>query len=52
MIDVRGLEERFLRYVRIDTQSDEGSKSAPSTAKQLDLQRILADELVGIGAED
>jgi len=52
MIDVRGLEERFLRYVRIDTQSDEGSNSAPSTDRQLDLQRILADELVGIGAED
>jgi len=46
------LEERFLRYVRIDTQSDEESKSAPSTAKQLDLQRVLADELKTLGAQD
>jgi len=46
------LEERFLRYVVIDTQSDEESKSAPSTGKQLDLQRILADELVALGADD
>ncbi len=52
MIDIDDLEERFLRYVVVDTQSDEESKSAPSTAKQLDLQRILADELVAIGAED
>src|SRR3954464_3367912 len=37
--------ERFLRYVRIDTQSDEDSQTYPSTAKQLDLLRLLADEL-------
>ena len=52
MIDIHDLEERFLRYVVIDTQSDEDSKRAPSTDKQLDLQRVLADELVVIGAED
>ena len=52
MIDRHELEERFLRYVVIDTQSDEDSKSAPSTDKQLDLQRVLADELVTLGAED
>jgi len=46
------LEERFLRYVRIDTQSNEESKTAPSTAKQLDLQRVLADELKTLGAQD
>ncbi|HDL85054.1 MAG TPA: peptidase T [Candidatus Acetothermia bacterium] len=46
------LEERFLRYVRIATQSDEESKTAPSTAKQLDLQRVLADELETLGAQD
>ena len=37
----------FLRYVRIDTQSDEDSETYPSTAKQLDLLRLLVDELRG-----
>ena len=44
--------ERFLRYVRFDTQSDEDSTSYPSTAKQLDLLRVLADELKAIGVAD
>src|SRR5215813_8055097 len=46
------LEERFLRYVRIDTQSDEKSTTSPSTEKQYDLLRLLEDELKAIGAED
>jgi tripeptide aminopeptidase len=41
--------ERFLRYVRIDTQSDPESVSVPSTEKQKDLSRLLADELREIG---
>jgi tripeptide aminopeptidase len=44
--------ERFLRYVRIDTQSEEDSEEYPSTAKQLDLLRLLADELKAIGLTD
>ncbi len=44
--------ERFLRYVRIDTQSQEGSPAYPSTAKQLDLSRLLAEELRGMGLAD
>ena len=48
----RGLLERFLRYVRIDTQAEEDSSTYPSTAKQLDLSRILADELRELGLED
>jgi tripeptide aminopeptidase len=44
--------ERFLRYVRIDTQSDEDSEMYPSTAKQLDLLRLLRDELEEIGLAD
>ncbi len=44
--------ERFLRYARIDTQSDEDSESYPSTAKQLDLLRLLAGELEELGLED
>jgi tripeptide aminopeptidase len=44
--------ERFLRYVAFDTQSDESSPTYPSTAKQLDLLRVLVDELKGIGLAD
>jgi len=44
--------ERFLRYVRMDTQSDENSESYPSTPGQLDLGRILVDELKTIGLQD
>ena len=44
--------ERFLRYVRIDTQSDEDSETYPSTEKQLDLLRLLRDELEDVGLVD
>jgi tripeptide aminopeptidase len=43
---------RVLRYVRIDTQSDADSDAYPSTAKQLDLLRLLLDELKEIGLDD
>ena len=46
------LLDRFLRYVRIDTQSDESSPTSPSTAKQLDLLRLLEAELREIGCVD
>ena len=46
------LLERFLRYVQVDTQSDEGSQASPSTEKQKDLARILVDELKALGCED
>jgi tripeptide aminopeptidase len=44
--------ERFLRYVRIDTRSDEDSDTYPSTPGQLDLLRLLCDELEQIGLAD
>ena len=44
--------ERFLRYVRVGTQSARGSRSRPSTPGQLDLQRILLAELHGLGLDD
>ncbi len=47
-----GVLERFLRYVRVDTQSQEGVSGSPSTAKQLDLSRLLAGELRGLGLGD
>lgn len=46
------LLERFLRYVRIDTQADETSHSVPSTAKQLDLSRLLVHECEELGLKD
>ncbi len=44
--------ERFLRYVRIDTQSDHFSDTRPSTERQLDLSRLLERELRELGLED
>jgi tripeptide aminopeptidase len=44
--------ERLLRYVRIDTRSDEDSETYPSTPGQLDLLRLLRDELEQIGLSD
>jgi tripeptide aminopeptidase len=43
--------ERLLRYARIDTQSDEDSESYPSTEKQLDLLRLLFEELRDLGVD-
>ena len=44
--------ERFLRYVRVDTQAEYGSNTYPSSLKQLDLIRKLAEELRALGVED
>ncbi|MDZ4366855.1 MAG: tripeptide aminopeptidase PepT, partial [Afipia sp.] len=44
--------DRFLRYVRIDTQSDASSPTCPSTEKQKDLGRLLAQELRDLGLKD
>jgi tripeptide aminopeptidase len=43
------LTDRFFRYVQIDTQSNPDSTSQPSSAKQLDLSRILLEELSALG---
>ncbi|MEY4539413.1 MAG: peptidase [Bacteroidota bacterium] len=45
-------KERFLRYVQIDTQSDPYSDTQPSTEKQLNLSRILVEELLEMGVDD
>ena len=44
--------DRFLRYVRIDTQSAEDQNTTPSTAKQRDLSVLLVRELEALGAKD
>lgn len=44
--------DRFLRYVKIDTQSAEDQPAPPSTKKQLDLAKILAAELKDLGVQN
>lgn len=44
--------ERFTRYVKIHTQSDHDSTTSPTTARQLDLARLLVDELQDLGLVD
>lgn len=50
--DRKELLQRFLRYVQVDTQSDENSTSFPSTEKQKDLARMLVEELKSLGLVD
>lgn len=53
MIDKQNLIDRFLRYVKIDTQSDDTIiERFPSTEKQLTLSNILVEELKALGAQD
>ena len=51
MTHMEKIIDRFLRYVAVDTQSDENSESQPSTEKQLNLLRMLRDELLAMGVE-
>jgi len=44
--------EKFLKYIKIDTQSDDSSETCPSTSKQFDLLKILHSELTELGLTD
>ena len=44
--------ERFLEYVAVWTTSDENSDTVPSAARELDLAKILVEEMKGLGIED
>lgn len=46
------VEERFLKYVQIDTTADPNSESFPSSMKQKDLAKVLVEELKNLGIED
>jgi len=46
------LQDRLVRYAAIDSQSDETSPTAPSTERQLDMSRLLVEELQQMGASD
>lgn len=48
----KSLQGRFTKYVQIDTQSDPLSETTPSTAKQKDLGKLLAEELLAMGISD
>ena len=45
------LLNRFLKYISIDTQSDEASYTTPSTRKQFDLAEILKNEMIEMGMQ-
>ncbi len=51
MINKQSLIDRFISYVTIDTESDPNSNTTPSSAKQWDLARKLAEELETMGME-
>lgn len=52
MLDRKKILNRFLSYVKIDTESDPNSTTTPSTEKQWTLARLLAEELKRIGLVD
>lgn len=52
MLDRKKILNRFLSYVKIDTESDPNSTTTPSTEKQWTLARLLAEELKTIGLVD
>jgi tripeptide aminopeptidase len=52
MIMAESVDSRFLRYVKIDTQSQYEKEEVPSTQKQFTLARLLVDELKAMGLED
>lgn len=46
------VQERLIRYCKIDTQSNEESKTTPSTQKQFDLARLLQQEMIEMGVQN
>lgn len=49
---MQNIIDRFVKYVKIDTQSDPNNPAFPSTEKQWDLARLLVEELKEIGIEE
>ena len=49
---MKKVHERFLEYVKVDTKSDETTRVTPSTKGQLELGKILAEELKEIGVDE
>ena len=49
---MKKITERFIKYITIDTQSDEENEDFPSTEKQWDLAKVLVEDLNAIGMQD
>lgn len=49
---MNNLLERFIRYIKIDTESDPESNTTPSTQKQFELANLLVEELKALGLTD
>ena len=45
-------KERFLKYIAVSTASDEDSTESPSTTRQLELSRRLAEEMLSLGLKN
>ena len=52
MIEKQHIIDRFVRYIKVDTESDPNSNTTPSTKKQWNLANKLVDELKEIGMQD
>ncbi len=51
-MNTKKITERFIKYVKIDTESDPNSSTTPSTDKQWNLANILVEELKEIGMQE
>ena len=49
---MKNVVDKFIRYAKIDTRSDEDFNTTPSTAKQFNLANLLAEELKAMGLAD
>ena len=49
---MKNLVDRFIKYIKIDSQSDPESTTTPSTKKQWNMANLLVEELKAIGLQD
>ena len=49
---MKNVTDKFIKYIKIDTRSDEDSNTTPSTSKQLNLAKLLTEELKALGLTD
>ncbi len=52
MINKKHITDRFIKYIKIDTESDPNNPAFPSTEKQWDLAKVLVEDLKQIGMQD
>ena len=49
---MKNLVDRFIKYIKIDSQSNPESETTPSTEKQWNMANLLVEELKAIGLQD